>query len=149
MRAAQATRPARWWQWADADLYRPWTWLAAAGTAAAVAMAAAGLPPVDLHGPLHHLGVMDPLCGGTRAARYAVLGQWRAAWAYNPLGLAAVLGAGLLVLRGVTGVVSGRWWTPAWTPSPRLRRLLLAALLVGLVALEVRQQLLVDLLVAP
>ena len=75
-----------------------------------------------------------------------MLGQWRAAWRYNPLGLAAILGAAIVVLRAGVGVVSRRWWTPA--PAPEVRRLLTVALLLGLVALEVRQQLLAPLLMA-
>lgn len=144
-----AAAGARWWAWERRDRYQSWTWVAAFGLAGAVVMAVAGLPPVDLHGPLHRLGVMDPLCGGTRAARYAVLGQWRAAWRYNPLGLAAVLAGALMVLRAAVGVWSGRWWNFVASPSTRWRRLWLASLVVGLVVLEVRQQLLAPLLVAP
>lgn len=139
---------ARWGEWLPADLYRDWTWLAVGGVGAAGLMAFVGLPPIDLHGPLHYLGVMDPLCGGTRAARYTMLGQWRAAWRYNPLGLAAVLVAALVVLRAGVGLATRRWWTPALSLPAYVRRLLTAALLVGLVALEVRQQLLAPLLLA-
>ena len=49
-------RPAggvRGWEWAPTDRYRDWTWLAVLGTAAAAGMALVGLPPLDLHGPLH------------------------------------------------------------------------------------------------
>lgn len=138
----------RWGKWLPVDRYRDWTWLAVGGVGAAAVMALAGLPPLDLHGPLHYLGVMDPLCGGTRAARYTMLGQWRAAWHYNPLGLAAVLIAALTVLRAGVGLATGRWWTPPTGLPVRTRRLLTAVLLVGLVALEVRQQLLAPLLLA-
>ena len=138
----------RWWVWAPADRYRDWTWLAVCGTAGAALMALAGLPPLDLHGPLHYLGVMDPLCGGTRAARFTMLGQWRTAWRYNPLGLGAVFGAALMVLRAGVGLASRRWWTPSVVVAPGARRLLTTALLLGLVALEIRQQLLAPLLLA-
>jgi hypothetical protein len=53
-----------------------WHWLTLAapvGIAAAVALAAFGLPPIDLHSPLHYAGVMDPLCGMTRAVRMLAL----------------------------------------------------------------------------
>ena len=63
------------------------------GASIAVAMAIYGLPAVDLHPPLHRLGIMDPLCGGTRAARYAAQGRFEDAWTYNPLGIVAVYGA--------------------------------------------------------
>ena len=46
-------------------------------------MALWGLPPVDLHGPLHRLGIMDPVCGGTRSAYFAVSARWALAWYYN------------------------------------------------------------------
>lgn len=140
--------PARVWMWAPVDRQRDWTVLAVLGTGTASAMALFGLPPLDLHGPLHYLGVMDPLCGGTRAARYTMLGRWDLAWRYNPLGLVAVLGAGLMVLRAGIGVVSRRWWTPVLGPTPGVRRLLLVALALGVVALEIRQQLLAPLLMA-
>lgn len=46
---------------------------------------------------------MNPLCGGTRATRSTVLGEWGLAGKYNPLG--TVVALGLLVLRGVVGVL--------------------------------------------
>ena len=70
----------------DVDRHRTLTGLAAGGLVLAAAWALLGLPPVDLHGPLHRYGVMDPLCGGTRAVRLATLGGWADAWGYNPLG---------------------------------------------------------------
>lgn len=109
-------------------------------------MAVAGLPPVDLHGVLHRLGVMDPLCGATRAAGLAAQGRWSAAWQYNPLGIAADLGAALAVLRGAIGYLSGRWLDVAITWTPRRRRAVLGIGLAMLVALEIRQQLRADLL---
>ena len=134
--------------WEASDRHREWTVLAVLGTASAAVMALIGLPPLDLHGPLHYLGVMDPLCGGTRAARYTMLGRWDLAWHYNPLGLLAVLGAALTVLRAGIGAISRRWWTPVLALTPGVRRLLIVALVLGLVALEVRQQLLAPLLMA-
>jgi len=122
------------------DRWMTWTWTALAGVAAALTMASIGLPPVDLHGPLHHLGIMDPLCGGTRAVRFAAMGAWSASWRYNPLGIPLVLGGIFLVLRAAVGYLTGRWvqihvsWTPVWR---RARWLVIAALIV---ALEVDQQ---------
>lgn len=134
-------------RWADSDRYRSVTVLAVVGLAVAALMAVAGLPPFDLHGPLHYFGVMDPLCGGTRAARYTMRGDLRQAWTYNPLGILAVVGAAALVGRAVVGVVAGRWLTitVAWTV--RRRRLVIALTVVILILLEIRQQLLVALLV--
>lgn len=74
-----------------------------------VAMALFGLPPVDLHGPMHRLGMMDPLCGGTRAARFAVQGKFAQAWTYNELGIAAVGLALTIVVRSAVGIAPGSW----------------------------------------
>ena len=130
------------------DEHRTITLAAVAGLGAATAMAVFGLPPVDLHGVLHHFGIMDPLCGGTRAARFAAVGQWSQAWRYNPLGLLVVLGGAVAVLRALVGLLTGRWVTVqvAWTP--RRRRSAIALLVVLAVALTVRQQLRADLLIA-
>ena len=56
------------WSWDDHDSLRPLTVVTVLACGAAAAMAIFGLPPVDLHGPWHYLGVMDPLCGMTRAS---------------------------------------------------------------------------------
>ena len=81
--------------WGSRDGHRGVTCLAALGATTAVAIAIFGLPGIDLHPPLHRLGIMDPLCGGTRAARYAAQGQLAEAWTYNPLGIVTVYGAGV------------------------------------------------------
>jgi len=136
-------------RWADSDQYRWVTVLAVLGLAVAALMAAAGLPPVDLHGPLHHLGIMDPLCGGTRAARYTIRGDLRLAWTYNPLSIVAVVGAAVFTGRALVGAITGRWLSAAvaWT-IPR-RRIVVALTVASLVVLEIRQQMLVELLVGP
>lgn len=136
------------WSWETSDGHRPITLLAVLGVASAATMALAGLPPVDMHGPLHHLGIMDPLCGGTRSARYTLRGEWGQAWRYNPLGMLAVAGAIAMVGRALVGLTLRHWLTASvgWTPRRR-RRVLLAAAAV-LAALEVRQQMLAPLLTA-
>lgn len=105
----------------------------------AVVMAVTGLPPIDLHGPNHWFGIMDPLCGGTRAARYTVQGHWALAWTYNPLGVLAVLLVGATVLRAIIGVLTHRWVTVTvrWT---RRRRWIALTALVVLVIVLARQQ---------
>ena len=135
------------WSWVSRDRHRRATALGAAGVAAAAVMAFAGLPPADLHGVLHHLGVMDPLCGATRSARLAAQGRLSAAWQYNPVGIAADLAAALTVLRAAGGWLTGRWLdvTLSWTPGRR--RVVLWVGLVLLLALEIRQQLRADLLI--
>lgn len=130
------------------DRYR-WITLASIGLLTiAGGMAALGLPPIDLHGPNHWFGIMDPRCGGTRAARYTALGEWGLAWKYNPLGIVTVVSVGLLVLRAIVGVLTRRWIALdiSWTKRGRWTVVIVIALL--LIALEVRQQGRADLLMA-
>lgn len=122
------------------------TGIAALG--AAVAMAVFGLPPVNLHGVLHHFGIMDALCGGTRAARFAAAGQWSQAWRYNPLGLLVVLAGAVAAVRALVGGLTGRWVTVRLGWTPRRRRAAIAILVMLTIALTVRQQLRADLLIA-
>lgn len=132
--------------WGRRDRHQGVTYLAAVGASVAAVMAIYGLPGIDLHSPLHRLGIMDPLCGGTRAARYAAQGRVADAWTYNPLGLLTVYGAGVALVRGVIGLAWGRWLnlTMAW--PPRRRRWVSSMALLLLAVLEVRQQLRADLL---
>jgi hypothetical protein len=130
--------------WEAADRCPLAAYLAGGALATAASLAILGLPPVDLHGPLHRLGIMDPLCGGTRAVRYAALGDWKASWTYNPLGIAVLLtSVGSLVRTGI-GNLSGRWLTV----QPANARLVYAALAAILLVLAVRQQLHADLLMS-
>ncbi len=122
------------------DRYRSVSLAAAGLGAVAGAMAVFGLPPIDLHGPLHWYGIMDPLCGGTRAARYTALGQWGEAWRYNPLGIVTVLLVGLLLVRGVVGVTTGRWPTLHVTWTRRARWITITLVIVLVALLEIRQQ---------
>jgi hypothetical protein len=146
--AAAPSIPFMRWSWQTHDGHRLVTVVAFLGVAAAAMMALIGLPPVDLHGPLHYLGIMDPLCGGTRAARYTMRGDLDQAWRYNPLGILAVAGAVAAAGRAVVGILTRRWVTVAigWTP-PR-RRLVIGLILAVVAVLEVRQQLLAALLTA-
>ena len=132
--------------WDHRDRHRWLTGLAAAAVASAVGMAIFGLPPVDLHGPLHKVGIMDPFCGGTRAARYTA--QWRLveAWRYNPLSILIVLGGLAAVVRAVVGLTTRRWLTLAVAWTPRRRGIAIVVIGLLLLALEVRQQLRADLL---
>jgi len=132
--------------WGDRDAHRWATWLAFLALAAAAALAIVGLPPLDMHGPLHKWGIMDPLCGGTRAARFAAQGNLAEAWRYNPLSIVVVLSALLVVGRSTVGLVTRRWVNIElrWT---RRRRFWVIAVVVTLLALlEVRQQGRADLL---
>jgi len=72
-------------------------------------MALFGLPPADIHGPFHYVGIMDPLCGMTRAFRLLARGQLGRAVTYNPASpLLAVVLVGV-VIRAAIGKTSGRW----------------------------------------
>lgn len=122
------------------------TLVGGAGLFAAAAMARFGLPPIDLHGPLHRMGIMDPLCGGTRAARLTAQGNLVDAWRYNPLGILATLAAGFASLRFLTGVATRRWLNLRFTWTPGRLRLAVALVVVATIALEIRQQARADLL---
>ena len=134
--------------WAEHDRWRAYSVLAGAGLLVAVAMARFGLPPLDLHTPLHDMGYMDPLCGGTRATRYAAHGEFTEAWRYNPLGIVVVAGASLLLIRLAIGLFLGRWLEFRFDASPRLRRWVILIAFILVVVLEVRQQGRADLLMA-
>ncbi len=116
--------------------------VAVAGLLAAAALTLVGLPPVDLHSPLHHLGVMDPFCGGTRALRLTARGDLIGAWRWNPLSpLLAAGAAGYLIRTGV-GLATGRWLNLRFATDRRL----LIPLLLAIGTLEVRQQALAPML---
>ena len=115
----------------------PWLGvLATIGLVAGALLAVFGLPPVDLHGPLHYLGIMDPLCGGTRGVHAALRGEFGQAWRYNPLSLPLLAGAVLVLARQAAGMLTGRWLTIHLT---RPRTVLITAIALGLL-LEINQQ---------
>ena len=119
------------WRLAGADGHRALTWLALLGVVAGASLALLGLPSADLHGPLHRLGLMDPLCGATRGVRLAFLGDLPGAWRYNPAAIPLAAGAVFMLARGLVGWVTGRWINVdvRWT---RATRMLLAVLIVAL-----------------
>lgn len=135
--------------WSRVDEMRIITGVGVMDLAAAIAMAIFGLPPVDLHGPLHRMGIMDPLCGGTRAALLTAQGNLAEAWRYNPLGILATVAAAAALARLAIGVLGRRWLnvTIGWTP--RRIRVALALVAVATVLLEIRQQGRADLLLKP
>jgi hypothetical protein len=110
-----------------------------------VLLAVVGLPPVDLHGPLHYLGIMDPLCGGTRSVYLTTHGHLAAAIQYNPAAPLVPLVTVALLARGLVGGVFGRWITPT---KPR-RAVAVWFAVIALVALEINQQLHAELLTSP
>jgi len=129
-------------QWDDADAHRYLPWLAVAGVAAAATMALFGLPPINLHSPLHRLGIMDPLCGGTRATRSLAIGDIDTALRFNPGVMVLPLGVAAVAVRTFVGITTGRWAHVQIRRSPALLVLLIAAT----AALWVRQQLNAELL---
>lgn len=133
--------------WDRKDGHRVVTVIAMILAGIAITMAIAGLPPVDLHGPLHKMGIMDPLCGGTRSARYTAQGNLVEAWRYNPLGIFVVLGSLVVVLRTTLGLLSRRWLNISMRISPRARLLAIGLVVVLTVLLEIRQQMRADLLI--
>jgi hypothetical protein len=96
-------------RWEQADRHPTLAPLAAAGLLAAGVLAVLGLPPVDLHGPLHRLGIMDPLCGMTRGTVAVLHGRLGLAVAYNPASPLLVVGAVLELGRWLVGRLTGRW----------------------------------------
>ncbi len=132
----------------DHDRYPTVSGVAFLGVVAALSMAAFGLPPVDIHGPLHWFGIMDPLCGGTWAARYVAEGNLRMAWRYNPLSIFVVAFGAAVVARAFLGIATRRWVTLTIEWTARGRTTALGATFVLLVLLEVRQQSLAAMLLA-
>lgn len=125
----------------DTDRLRPATVAAVAGLVLGGAMAVFGLPPVDLHGPNHFVGIMSPLCGATRSVWSAMGGDWAMSWRYNPIGPVLVLGAAAVLVRAALGAATGRW-VNATVRAPWVLAGAAAALTA---ALWVRQQLNADL----
>lgn len=121
------------------------TWsapLAFGGLAAASLLAIFGMPPVNLHGPLHFIGVMDPLCGMTRGVAASMRGDLLTAWRFNPASpLVPILGL-TAIARWAYGRLVGRWLTV------RYRRTTISTTMiaVAVVALEINQQMHADLL---
>jgi hypothetical protein len=117
------------------DEYRWLTALAGLLVIGVALLGVLGVPPVDLHGPLHYLGIMDPLCGATRATYLSVHGRLREAVTYNPGAPILLVAAGVILLRAAIGAVSHRWLTV------RVPRRIGAVILVAaLVVLEINQQ---------
>jgi len=107
--------------WERNDRFRDLSVVVGAGVVAAFAMAIFGLPSVNLHGPLHYVGIMDPLCGMTRAARFLALGDIASAVRYNPASPALVVLAAAVLARAVAGTTTGWWFDFRMSRSRGLR----------------------------
>ncbi|MPY94946.1 MAG: DUF2752 domain-containing protein [Acidimicrobiia bacterium] len=118
------------------DHYWAFTAVVLAGIGGALVMGRFGVPALDLHSPLHHVGVMDPLCGVTRATAALGRAELASAWRYNPGVFLLAAAAGVALARVVVAAVTGTWWWarargwPVWV-----------AVLAGGAALGVNQQL--------
>jgi hypothetical protein len=123
-------------RWEREDRQPTLTPLAAAGLLAVGVLAVVGLPPVDLHGPLHRMGIMDPLCGMTRGTVALLRGQLGQAVADNPASPLLVAGALLALGRWLVGRLTGRWLDVTLRRTPRTVGLAAALVL----ALWVNQQ---------
>lgn len=128
--------------WSDVDRHPHLAWVAVVGLVVAAVLATFGMPPVDLHLPLHHLGVMDPMCGMTRGVRLVARGDLTGGMRYNPAAPLVLLGGIVVIIRQVVGSLTGRWadLSVRWTPA------LLTATAVAVALLWARQQANVDLL---
>jgi hypothetical protein len=123
-------------RWEGADRHPTLALFAAAGLLAAGVLAVVGLPPVDLHGPLHRLGIMDPLCGMTRGTVAVLHGQLGLAVADNPASPLLLAGGVLALGRWLVGRLTGRWLDATVRRTPRTVGIAAAAVL----ALWVNQQ---------
>jgi hypothetical protein len=130
------------WRWSATDRWRGITAAAAVGLVMTGLLAVFGLPPVDLHPPLHHLGMMDPFCGMTRGVRLFARGDLPGAVSYNPAAPLVPVGGFLLVARHLHGWRTGQWadLRVRWTAS------LVAVTGTLVTLLWLRQQLNADLL---
>jgi hypothetical protein len=79
----------------------------------AIALRILGVPSVDIHGPLHYLGIMDPLCGGTRATFLLLASDPVGAARYNPV--VFPVAAAVLAVLACAGIVIGH---AGWTSRP-------------------------------
>ncbi|MFP5330790.1 MAG: DUF2752 domain-containing protein [Acidimicrobiia bacterium] len=131
-------------RWERYDRHPTITRLALIGIPLTLLLAVLGLPPIDIHGPLHYLGVMGPTCGLTRGVMWTVRGDLGRAWQFNPASLLVVLTLIGLTIRAAFGRTTGRWLT--LHIRQRLWLWLISALLAVLLAL--RQQNNIDLLLA-
>jgi hypothetical protein len=121
-----------------------WTWMALAGLVAALGLAVFGLPHIDIHGPLHYLGIMDPFCGATRSVYLTMHGQLAEAVRYNPAAPVLLLAAAAVLIRAAIGCLTGYW-----IGARVSKRILIPVALVAVVALQINQQLHVALLTQP
>jgi len=131
-------------RWEGHDRHPTTTRLALIGLPLAVLLAVVGLPPIDIHGPLHYLGIMGPTCGMTRGVMWTTRGDLARAWQFNPASLLVLPTMMGLVVRAIYGRVVHHWLNLNIRWRPWLWIIPAAILLL----LSIRQQLNVEFLVA-
>jgi hypothetical protein len=131
-------------RWEGHDRHPTTTRLALIGIPLAALLAFAGLPPIDIHGPLHYLGIMGPTCGMTRGVMWTTRGDVFRAWQFNPASLLVLPTMIGLTIRAVHGRLSHRWLNLHIRWRPWLWIIPAAILLL----LSIRQQLNVEFLLA-
>lgn len=131
-----------WLAWDDRDAHPAITILTVLTLMAALTMVLFGQPPLGLHGPLHYLGVMSPTCGLSRGVMWFARGDLLLAWEYNPASLLVIPIGLIVIIRAAIGHFTGRWLklTVQWN------RPVLSVLILAVMALTIRQQLHVELL---
>jgi hypothetical protein len=130
--------------WESRDRHRTWTRIALFGVPLAGLLAAFGLPSIDIHGPLHYLGVMGPTCGMTRGVMWFTRGNLARAWLFNPASFLVAPAMVVLISRAFYGYLTGRWLTV----SVRWRPWLWVVPTLFVLALSVHQQINVGVLLA-
>lgn len=128
--------------WEPRDAFPGLTAIALMGSVGFVGLAAFGLPNVEVHSPLHYLGVMDPLCGMTRAMYWLSAGDAASAWRFNPGSFAVAAFGMTFTSRALVGRVTGKWLEVALLS----RRVVWFILAVAILTLWVNQQAHADLL---
>lgn len=113
--------------WSDSNPYGAVLPVVLVGMVLAAVLAVAGLPPVSIHEPLHFVGIMDPFCGMTRAARDLARGDLSGAWEYNPASYALALVAVGVVVISVVGRMTRSWVVVSFT-RPNVVRVVAVAL---------------------
>lgn len=137
---------ARWHiGWESSDRYGWATALAVGGAIAFVMLGVFGLPGADLHAPPHYAGIMDPLCGMTRAMYALTTADLATAWRYNPGSFALAAFGAVFSSRGLVGFARGRWLRFPRVP----RRFAWTIGVLTIAALWVNQQSHADLLMRP
>ena len=130
--------------WESHDRHPTTTRLVIVGIPLAALLAVVGLPPIDIHGPLHYLGIMGPTCGMTRGVMWSARGDLLRAWQFNPASLLVIPTMMGLTFRALYGAFKGRWINLDIASRPWLRLVLAVTVLV----LAIHQQLNVGFLLA-